>query len=48
MVNVCEGIHGFSIRLFTQHSGLSVAEVEDRLVDVRKDMHKRRTHTYWP
>ena len=48
MVNVCEGIHGFSIRLFTQHLGLSVAEVEFRLVDVRKDMRKRTTHAYWP
>ena len=48
MVNVYDGIHGFSVRLFTQHLGFSKEEVEVTLVDVRKDMRKKGTHAYWP
>ena len=48
LVNMLEGLHGFSIALFTRSLGMTVKEVEDFLVEVRKDVEDRSIHSYWP
>lgn len=48
LINMLDGLHGFSIALFTRVLGMSVKEVEDFLVDVRRDVEDRSIHSYWP
>ncbi|KAK1756515.1 S-adenosyl-L-methionine-dependent methyltransferase [Echria macrotheca] len=46
--NVLQGLHGFTVSLFTNVLGWSAAEVETFLIDVRKDLKNREIHAYWP
>lgn len=47
MENILNGLHGFSIGLFTKMLGMSVEEVELMLVDVRKDLRNTKIHFYY-
>lgn len=47
MENILDGLHGFSIGLFTKMLGMSVQEVELLLVDVRKDLRNTKIHFYY-
>lgn len=47
MENILNGLHGFSIGLFTKMLGMSVEEVEVMLVDVRKDLRNTKIHFYY-
>src|SRR5436305_14508095 len=46
--NMLDGLHAFSIALFTRALGWSAEEVEVFLVDVRNDVLNKRIHSYWP
>ncbi|KAI9772568.1 MAG: hypothetical protein M1839_002450 [Geoglossum umbratile] len=46
--NLLEGLHGFTIALFTRALGWTDAEVEVFLPGVRDDMRNRKIHAYWP
>ena len=48
LINTLDGLHGFTVRLFTRVLGMSTEEVEVFLVRVRKDIMNRRIHSYWP
>jgi len=48
MENILEGIHGFSISLFTKYLGMSPEAVEALLVEVRKDLVNTNIHFYYP
>lgn len=48
LMNVLEGLQGFSLALMTRLLGMSKEEVEVFLVDVRKDIKDRTVHAYWP
>lgn len=45
--NIMDGLHGFSIGLFTKMLGMAAEEVELLLVDVRKDLRNTRIHFYY-
>lgn len=45
--NIMDGLHGFSIGLFTKMLGMSAEEVELLLVDVRKDLRNTKIHFYY-
>lgn len=47
MVNLLDGLHGFTMALFTRILGWTVEQVERLLVDVRKDVQNKRIHAYW-
>ena len=47
MTNILDGLHGFSISVFTKVLGMSVEEVELMLVDVRRDLKDRNIHFYY-
>lgn len=47
MENILDGLHGFSIGLFTKMMGMSTHEVEVLLVDVRKDLRNTKIHFYY-
>ncbi len=46
--NMLDGVHAFSVALFTRALGWSAEEVEVFLADVRKDITNKRVHSYWP
>lgn len=46
--NMLYGLEGFSLAPLTRAHGWTREEVEVFLVDVRKDIHNRRIHAYWP
>ncbi|KAI0397537.1 methyltransferase domain-containing protein [Xylariaceae sp. FL0594] len=48
MENILEGLHGFSMALFTKHLGMSPEAVEALLVDVRRDLVNTNIHFYYP
>lgn len=48
MENILEGIHGMSIKLFTNFLNMSSEAVEALLVEVRKDLTNRNIHFYYP
>lgn len=45
--NILQGLHAFSIGLFTKMLGMGVEEVELMLVDVRKDLRNTKIHFYY-
>jgi hypothetical protein len=47
MVNVLEGMEGFTMALFTRVLGWSKNAVEAFLEDVRKDVQNKAMHVYW-
>lgn len=48
LINMIEGLEGYTMRLFITVSGMSPEEVEVLLMEVRKDLHNKRIHSYWP
>ena len=48
MLNMLDGIEGFTFRPWTKILGKSAEETELFLVDVRKDLQDRNIHSYWP
>lgn len=46
--NICNGLYGLSVALFTRGLGWTAEETEVFLVNVRKDIRDRRIHAYWP
>lgn len=48
LINMIEGLEGYTMRLFTTVGGMSVGEVELLLMEVRKDLHNKKIHSYWP
>ncbi|KAF2454650.1 putative methyltransferase [Lineolata rhizophorae] len=48
MANSLDGLQGYSMALMTRVLGMSTAEVELLLMDVRKDMKNKKIHAYWP
>lgn len=47
LVNMLDGLEGFTNRLFTGVLGWSMEEVQAFLVGVRKDLQNRSIHCYW-
>ncbi|KAI9879766.1 MAG: hypothetical protein M1830_007208 [Pleopsidium flavum] len=47
MMNLLDGLHGFTMALATRVLGWTVEQVERLLVDVRKDVQSKKIHTYW-
>lgn len=45
--NILQGLHAFSIGLFTKMLGMGAEEVELMLVDVRKDLRNTKIHFYY-
>ena len=48
LINVLDGLSGFTMRPFTQILGMQTEEVEVLLAQVRKDIKNTRIHSYWP
>lgn len=48
LVNSLDGLEGYSLAILTRGLGMSAAEVQVFLADVRRDMKDRRIHAYWP
>lgn len=48
MVNMLEGLDGFTVRLWTSTLGMTPEEIQVFLVQVRKDLRDTRIHSYWP
>lgn len=48
LVNMLDGLEGYSMALLTRAHGMSVEEVQVFLADVRRDMKDTRIHSYWP
>lgn len=48
LINMVEGLEGYTVRPFTKIMGMSMEEVELLMMEVRKDLHNRKMHTYWP
>jgi hypothetical protein len=46
MTNITDGLHGFSIQAMTK-MGMSTAEVEELLEQVRDDLKNRSIHFYY-
>ena len=44
LVQIEDGLEGFSMRLFTQHLGWKVEEVHILLANVRKDLRDPKIH----
>ena len=47
MQNILDGLHGFTMALFTRVLGWGADEVELLLMNVRKDVKNKKIHTYW-
>ena len=47
MINMLDGLEGFTARLFNKVLGMSMDEVQILLADVRKDLQNRKIHSYW-
>lgn len=48
LINMVEGLEGYTVRPFTKIMGMSIEEVELMMMEVRKDLHNKKMHTYWP
>ncbi|KIW00641.1 uncharacterized protein PV09_07834 [Verruconis gallopava] len=48
LVNMLDGLEGYSMALLTRAHGMSPEEVQVFLSDVRKDMKNPKIHSYWP
>ncbi|KIY02246.1 uncharacterized protein Z520_02384 [Fonsecaea multimorphosa CBS 102226] len=48
MINMQDGLDGFTIRLWTTAFGMTAEEIRIFLVQVRKDLRDTRIHSYWP
>ena len=48
LIGILEGLHGLSVRMFTQVLGWSNEEMEILLADARNEMKQKRVHGYCP
>lgn len=48
LVNMLDGIEGFSTRLFSKVYGMSLEEITVLLASVRSDLYSKKIHAYWP
>ncbi|OAL39817.1 hypothetical protein AYO20_00729 [Fonsecaea nubica] len=48
MLNMLDGLDGFTLRLWTTAFGMTVEEIQIFLVQVRKDLRNTSIHSYWP
>lgn len=48
LINMVDGLEGYTVRPFTKVLGMSVQECEDLMTEVRKDLHNKAIHSYWP
>lgn len=48
MVNLLEGLHGLSVKIFTDLLGYSTTELEMLLLECRQECRNRRVHSYYP
>jgi hypothetical protein len=48
LVNLLDGLHGLSAKVFTDLLGYSVQEMEELLVEARLDACRRDVHSYYP
>lgn len=47
-INMSEGLEAFTVRLFSATFGMSMEAIQLFMADVRKDIHNRKIHVYWP
>jgi hypothetical protein len=47
MMNMLDGLEGFTVRLWTKALGMSVSEIEVFLAGVRQDLPNKKIHSYW-
>lgn len=47
LIDMLDGLEGFTFRLWTTVLGWSVEETESFLVCVRRDVQNRNIHAYW-
>ncbi|ETN45927.1 uncharacterized protein HMPREF1541_00109 [Cyphellophora europaea CBS 101466] len=48
LINMLDGLEGFTVRLWTMALEMSTEEIEVILAGVRKDVQDKRIHSYWP
>lgn len=47
-VNLMDGFHGLSVKVFTQSLGWTVEELEVLLAECRQELRRKDIHGYWP
>jgi len=47
MVSLLDGLHGLSVKIFTELLGYSVEELESLLAQCRQEVRSRAMHSYW-
>ena len=48
MINMLNGLEGFTLRVFMKILEMSRAETEVLMMEMRKDVQNRKIHAYWP
>jgi hypothetical protein len=48
LVNLLDGLHGLSVKIFTDLLGYSMEELETLLAEARQDACRRDVHSYYP
>lgn len=48
LVNLLDGLHGLSVKIFTELLGYSTEELEMLLLECRKEICRRDVHSYYP
>lgn len=48
LVNLIDGIHGLSVKIFTELLDYSTAELEVLLMECRKEVTQKKVHSYYP
>lgn len=48
LVNMVDGLEGYTVRPFTKIMGMGIEEVELLMMEVRKELHSKKMHVYWP
>ena len=48
LVNLLDGLHGLSVKIFTELLGYSTEELEILLMECRQEVRKRSVHSYYP
>jgi hypothetical protein len=47
LINMLDGLEGFTVRLWTTALEMSIEEIEVILAGVRKDLYNKKIHSYW-
>lgn len=48
LVNLLDGIHGLSVKIFTKLLGYTIEELEVLLMECRQDVMRKKVHSYYP